>query len=560
MSSTPHPPRARGSHGPLLVAVALLLGADAQARPSAPDQACRTRCQDARCLASAGRCLLESGQPRKARDLLKRARELHPGRGELDLLLARAYWVMGNRVWARRVLLQARGRRPGDCQVRSWLIWLHLQQAELEQAEVLLGENGCPPQGAMKGRWLLLRATLARHGRDRREARKNVERARELGQLFEDDQELLEHLTAYAMPRRPPPISLRLDLGGGYSSNGLMSNPVAVASLGETASTGSPVMSMDLLAMLNPPWGWRVRPVLELGVRSLLLLGQSAVAGHSQVTPFDYSFLSLHLRPGLALGQLKLFYAGQLFMLTGDDKYTEGPRWFYETHRGELEWEPRPWLTFWAGAGHSSFREQVRARTELDGGVGLGGSVWRLRLLGAVSLRKHWARQHQVHDTGTTAHAYSLWGASLLGSATLPTTYLSLRARFVVSLDLHHDSAGYFKDRQGDPVPEHRRDLLIKGASELWSPGWHGLRLGLTYEASHRRSTVDAYEYVDHRGLLRLRWRLSADPWIPGRVVAGPGHVKLPPGTARADHLEDDRIQDLLRQEDAARRGSSCLN
>ncbi len=559
MNSTPDLSRMR-MPGLLLAAVVLLLTPEAQAGPSGQDHACRTRCRDAGCHASAGRCLLDAGRPGQARDLLKRARVRHPGRGELDLLLARAYWQMGNRAWARRTLLGAQERRPGDCQVRSWLIWLHLQQAELEQAGELLAERGCPTKGAMSGRWLLLRATLARYRKDRQGARKNVEQVHALEKLYEDDRDLLERLTAYASPGRPPPLSLRLDLGGGYSSNGLMSNPAAVTSMGEAALTGSPVMSIDLLAAMNPPWGKRVRPVLEVGMRSLLLLGQSAVAEHSQVTPYDYSFVSLHLRPGLAVGPLKLYYSGQFFLLFGDDKYGEGPRWFYETHRGELEWEPLPWLTFWGGAGHSAFREQIRTRVEVDGGGGLGGSVWRLRLLGGLSLRKHWASQHQASSSGGALRAYSLWGGSLIGSATLPMAYLSLRARLVFSWDVHHDSAGHFKDRQGDPVDEDRRDLLVKGGGELWSPGWRGLRLGLTYEVSHRASTVDAYEFVDHRGLLRLRWRLSTDPWMPGRAKAGPGYVKLPRGTARADHLEDDRIQDLLRQEDAARRGSSCLN
>ena len=560
MISVPDPSRMQGIFSRLLIAVVLLPAPHAQAGPSGRASSCRTRCQDASCLITAGRCLLESGEARQARDLLKRARAQHPGHAELDLLLARAYWEMGNRVWARRVLLNARMTRPGDCQVRSWLIWLHLQQAELEQAEGLLGERGCPQEGAMRGRWRLLRATLARFRRDPRGAREHVEQVHEMGTLYEDDQDLLERLTAYALPRRPPPISLRVELGGGYSSNGLMSNPAAVTSLGEAARTGSPLMTLEMMIMMNPPWGRRVRPVLELGMRSLLLLGRSAVAEHSPLTPYDHSFVALHLRPGLALGSLRLYYAGQLFLLTGDDRYGDGPRWFYETHRGELEWEPLPWLTLWGGAGHSSFREQVRSRAELDGGGGLGGTVWRFRLLGGASLRKHWAPQHQLLDSRDVVRAYSLWGGSLISSATLPMSYLSLRVRFVISFDIHHDSAGYFKDKQGDPVPEDRRDLLLKGGGELWSPGWHGLRLGLSYEVSHRRSTVDAYDYVDHRGLLRLRWRLSLDPWKPGRAAAGPGHVHLPRGATRAVRLEDERIQDLLRQEDAARRGSSCIN
>ena len=245
---------------------------------------CRPRCEDPKCLAAAGRCLLEANETRQARDLLKGATARFQGNAELHLLLARAYWELGTKVWARRVLYMVQTRRPDDCLIRSWLIWLHLKQAELEQAEDLLEQQGCPRPGPMKGRWELLRATLARHGRDREEAARRVEQVLGMEALFEEDQDLLDQLTTYALPRRQPPLRLRVEVGTGDTSNGLMSNPAAVASLGQDADTGSPALSMDAQALFNPPWGRRVRPILELGLRSLILLDTAPVSPHSQVT------------------------------------------------------------------------------------------------------------------------------------------------------------------------------------------------------------------------------------------------------------------------------------
>lgn len=514
----------------LCVLVGLLLPDAARAEPD-----CSLACLSLDCRLATARCQLDAGRPEAARDLLKPLRTKHPESTTLRLLLARAYHALGNQPWARRTLLEAAELAPRDCQVRSWLVWLHLQGAELDDAASLLRAEGCPDSTSLRVRFALLEATLAHYRKASAEARQAVARARSEREALSEDRAYLESLAVRLDPRARPPIRLRLELGGGYTTNGLMSTPADVANT--AAATDSATATVDLRVEVEPRWRWRLQPVLGLSLRSLVL-GAEAVS--------DFTYLDLGVRPGLRAGPVAVFYAGQLLLLRGGDAYSggSGPRWFYETHRVELEWEPRPWLTVFGGGGRSVFREQPRSRTEVDGGAGLLGSVRGFRLLGGLSLRSHQA-SHQ---------AYDLWGGSLIASAGRAVGPLWLRARLLLGFDLYSRSAGYFEASE-------RRDLLLKAAAEIWSRPFRGARVGLSYELSDRFSTASSYAYVDHRPLLRVSWSFDWDPWLPRVAGRDPRQVAIPFGAAAAaGGLEAERIQDLLRQEDAARRGSSCIN
>lgn len=519
----------------LLPALVAGLISSATARAQAPD--CSLTCGSLGCSLEAARCYLEAGRPEAAKQLLKPLLDRNPDSSLLRLLLAKAYLGVGNLPWARRAAIGATELRPRDCEARSWLVWLHLQGAELEEASALLREQGCPDAPAMRVRWSLLEATLARYRNLGAETARSLEAARHQPEAHREDRELLSALEAEARPQAQAPLRARLDLGTGYTSNGLMSSPVDPAKKTALAAA-SPVVSADLRLELEPRWGWRLRPTLGLSLRSLILTAGAAS---------DYTYLDLGLRPGLRAGSVGLFYAGQLFLLRGGDVYSggDGPRFFYETHRAELEWEPRPWLSLWAGGGRSIFREQPRTRTELDAGLGLLGTVRGVRLLGGLSLRNHKSRHV----------AYDLWGGTLIGSVSRSVGPLWLRARLLLGLDGYPDSAGYFE------ADRSRRDLLLKAALEIWTRPWHGVRAGLSYELAERWSTASSYSYIDHRPLFRLSFSLDWDPWLPRVASPGAGHVAIPYRAAgAAGGLETERIQDLLRQEDAARRGSSCIN
>jgi hypothetical protein len=86
----------------------------------------------------------------------------------------------------------------------------------------------------------------------------------------------------------------------------------------------------------------------------------------------------------------------------------------------------------------------------------------------------------------------------------------------------------------------------------------------LHYEFGWRNSTADQgsenYDYLEHRILLRIKWNFDFTPGAP-RVFSEPAHVPMDFGMSDSggSGFQDERIQDLLRQDEAARRGSSCV-
>jgi hypothetical protein len=528
--------RARWRLGRRLGCGVMLLGAlRATAAAGAPPVCGRPCAGDVACVVAVARCHLDAGQPRAAIELLRPRRGANAAEG-VTLLLARAYLADDNRFWALRVLHEDLALHPEHCETRAVTAWVHLQSADLERARELLEEPGCAgAPSPLRVRWQLLGGLRAQAGGDRTAALAAYGSARRAARLYAEDRVLLEELRATVDPGWETPLTVRLEAGLGWTSNGLQSSPTDPGRTGLSGRT--PMAVVDLAVRLVPPVARRVRPSLEANVRGLGLLDAQAR---------DLSYLNLLARPGVLLGgtapRLLLAYAGQWLLLAGSDVHGGPPRWFYESHRAEAELElPRGFLLF-GGAGEARFRERARSRAEADLGVGVQQSLGRVALLGALSGRVHRAE----------VPAYDLWGASLLAAATVPLPRgFSARGTLVLGLDAYARSRDYYG------VGRDRRDLSARLGAVLFSPPWRRLALGVAYEPGVRSSTVDAYAYVDHRVLMKLRWYLEADPWAPA-LVTPPGHVGVW-GTAQTGGLGTDRIQDLLRQEDAARRGSSCV-
>ena len=250
----------------------------------------------------------------------------------------------------------------------------------------------------------------------------------------------------------------------------------------------------------------------------------------------------------------RLLYAGELMGLRGDpnpDALAEGIEpvegaWIMEAHRGDVELDLGSTVQLFGGVGRRINSELPRTRTEAD----IGGAVvlplglgWNLTAL--ATGRRHWAR-HPGWDA---------WGVTglLRLRAPLPGDHM-FKARGMVLWD---SWPNFF---QWEPTVLQRDDLALRVELGPWSRDLNGWRVGLTYNLATRASSANAYDFTDHRALLELRWQGGWNPVQPRAAALETSHQALPWGLEEGHDLGLDRVQDLLRQEDSARRGSSCAD
>ncbi len=475
---------------------------------------------------------IEDGSPREAIDLL---------RGEADtearaLLLARAYLDDGNDFWAMRTLQELAQTSEG-CAPDLWLAFVLLRQGALEEGRDVLEITTCREGSPLAVRKHLLEALIASTAGETAEARAALRKAERGERAYPEDLRALRALRPSIEESYVVPISGRLELHSGWTSNAMAGSPTDPAAAG--GPPASPLAHISGSTRVIIPAEWRPRPALEVELRGL---GIGAERGR------DLSYLQLSARPAVLFGDRAsalLGYRLETLGVLGGDQFGDGPIWFYEAHRGELDIELAPWLTLFGGAGHRKFREGRRSRVEMD--LGLGGAhrpTPSLSLVGAVIVRHHKAARD----------FYDLFGATALAQATwLLPRGLSARFSLLGSFDDYPSSNDFFA------AGVARRDLLSKLTAGLWLPRTpSGLRAGLTYELSGRSSTAPDYEYIDHRLLLRVQLSFSFDPRGP-RADLPVGHVPLSWGLEEEDGALEETIQDLLRQDEAVRAGSSCV-
>jgi hypothetical protein len=493
---------------------------------------------DAECERRGGAALIERGDTRAAVERLRIAVTRFPDDRVLPLLLARSYLGEGNLFWAERTLREALVRHPSDVEARAWLALVHLRQGDPELVRADLELGLIPEDGPARARWQLLqsfRARLAGNGEAAHQALLEVPRS---ARLYPEDRPVWSFLQRQSDPWWLDPVTGTVEFAIGRTSNALAGAPTDPGESGGASA----IAAADLRSRLALPVASPFRPILDLEVEGNGL-GEE-----------DYRELS-SLRGAARLGglftwekhRLLLGYRAEVLLLDQE------PSRYAVAHRAEAELEtPSSWVLF-AGVGHRSYRDDRRTRWEGDAGI--GGPV---RLVSSLPL----VVGATVRLSDARSPAYDQRGGSV---AVLSRVRLgrgvAARMALIGSLDDYPHSGG----AEGLAVfgtEEQRRDLLGRISLGVWAPPWRGLRAGLEWQFTRRDSTADAapgfdFDYNEQRVVIRVRWSFAADPWAP-RAVDVPNHVPLDWGLEGREGLGEERILDLLRQDEDLRRGSSC--
>lgn len=420
-----------------------------------------------------------------------------------------------------------------ECEARARLAWDLLRRGALDPAEAALRGPRCPRPGPEEGRWLVLRAALLQARTFDAAAGRALDRFDRLPAAYPEDLGLAAHLRRQVAVAAAPPLSLRLDLLGGWTSNALAGLPVDPDAPGPR----SPFARADLAGRLLLPRRGPVQPTVEGLVAGVALADAEAQR---------YTSGQLLLRPGVLLGRatsVLLAYKLDLYLMN-----QKGAALYYQAHRAEAELQWRRLLAF-AGVGWRQFHDGDRTRAEMDGGVGWTFAPGpRLRLILVGSLR------YQLADDV----AYDVAGGTALANARVALGRgVVLQLGATLGYD-YYVSSGEQRGLELFGLVGKRRDLLSTATATVWSPAWRGLRLGVGYDYARRDSNADRprrFDYQEHRVALRVRWTGDFFPQAP-RATEPPGHVPLDYGiAARGATMDEERIQDLLRQDEADRRG-----
>lgn len=488
---------------------------------------------------SKARTLQGQGQLDEALQLLKQAQAAEPNSEQVVLALASAYMKKRNPTWALRALARHLEEHEQSCLVRFALAWLYIQQAQKPQARQLLDQPGCTSPPEVVARRRIYTAYLDALDERRARASELIDDARSSPALFEEDQALLEHVAATTQPERVTWATGLVNVSNGWTSHGLAGSPVDQAAR-ESAGTAITVLDARLRVMaLNTG---KIRPLVEGQFRAQQLWSSETS---------DLSFRTGTARAGLLLGSeaprivAAVAYDGT--QTQGGDRYSDGPLWFSEARRAEVELELPGSVFIVSGVGQRNFREVGRTRGEIDGTIGWAAQQPRgLRFLGGLSARYHNAKNAAFDLAGLTAVSQV--------RVTLPKDF-EAGTTLSVSLDNYYRSEGYFVS----DAPSTRRDAQWRAVAALYTPPLIGLlRLATRYELSMRRSSATAYEYTDHRVLAALEWRIDSDQ-LGRDIIAARGRATADYGNlGGADGASGTQLRELMRQEENQRKNSTC--
>jgi hypothetical protein len=535
---------------------------------SAPSAEHGAGAEDPACVLAVARCLLERRAWPEAVEFLKSSRAGSPEgagagllAGPLARMLSVAYEGAGNMTWARRVLADQVASDPSDAETRTWAAWRALSAGDLAAARAFLSVP--PAQGPFGERQRMLQAVLADLEGNPAEARALLLHAET--PLPPGDEALRQMARRKVLGDTGEPFSARIQAGAGFTTNAVQSAPQEIGE-GSAAGSASPIASLDTVIRWEPWTSPRLRPTGEARFKGLLPTAQAArpsawidLAGRggaelgssAKASPSS----SLASSPGTRerdASRVRLLYSFELLGVNSGDTYSSdavepaedgawpGRRWYMEAHRAEIEADLGARVQLFAGVGRRVYRDTPRTRNEADGGAALVLPLGTWNLTGVLSGRAQDARLPEWDLIGSTA--------LLRVAAPLPGAGLAL-VRGMLLLDRYN-----FDD------PAGRRDLTWGLQVAPWTRPLAGIRYGVSWTLTDRTSSEPAWSYVDHRFLLEARWLPSWGHRSAPVAPAGSEFLPLPYGLDRASDTGLDRVQDLLRQEDGARRGSSCVD
>ena len=493
---------------------------------------------DAPCERRAATDLIAAGASRDAVGRLRAALVRFPDDPVLPVLLARAYLDESNLFWAERTVRDALGRRPEDADLRAWLACIHIRQGDPELAAADLAALPPPGEGPARSRLRLADALVAQVRSDDAAARAALAGIPRGATVYPEDLPLWRHLHRRLDAWWLDAISGSLDAGGGHTSNALAGSPTDPGSSGGPSALGL----IDLRTRLAPPANAAVRPVLDLELDGELLAAAEVR---------DLSSLTGALRLGVLVGlgerRLLAAYRSEALWLDQPDSH------YADARRLELELEStRGWVAAF-GAGRRTYRDERRTRWEGD--LGLGAPL-RAAPVAPV------AGGITVRLADATSPAWDQRGAAL-AAATRIDLGRGFAARLAVAASWdEYPHSGGLVGLLAFGTTERRRDLLGRATVAAIGPSWRGARPLLELRVTRRDSTADDlpgfdFDYTETRVVLKVQWRFAADPWAP-RGEQPAGHVPLDWGLGSGEGSEQERILDLLRQDEELRRGSSC--
>jgi tetratricopeptide (TPR) repeat protein len=481
--------------------------------------------------------LREAGQVQEAIAKLEQAYEELPTDEQVAVALAQAYLADDNQMWAIRTLARHLDYEEDACSARSLLAWIYLSAGMTEAADGLLAFEGCESPRAVHTRWLLIRAYAAHLREQPEEVQELLKQARRSGSIYAEDEALLTTLSRIYEPGRTPLAAGHLELGAGWTSNGLAGSPVDEASVDNAASG---VVELDARLRLTLPTPGVLKPLVEGRLQTTELTAQESS---------DLSHRTGTGRAGFSYGdstRIELLYGGELTQIAAGDRYQSGPLWFSEAHRLEYQLQLGSALVLFGATGHRQFRERGRTRWEFEQGVAWAvPASWGAAVLGGISGR--------IHDAEKDAYERS--GATFILQLKQPVLQrVELRLGTTTSVDVYPKSDGYFAAGKGI-----RRDLELRLRAGAWAPRRSSAMVGLTYELTNRHSSADEYSFADHRLLAKLRFTSDSEQ-LRRRVVSTKGRTELEiRGLDASDGEDASEIRELIEQDESVRSSSTCL-